>query len=99
MSGGETEIPKGSYAAGRRVRLPAGAEPPFAIYAVNSPLIGSKMLGTLPAVVYGIFRYLYLIYDRSDDRSIAAMVSEDRGMIAAAGSFVLIAFLVLYVFN
>jgi len=28
----ESEIPKGSYAAGRRVRLPAGAEPPFAVY-------------------------------------------------------------------
>ena len=28
----ETEIPKGSYAAGRRVRLPGGAEPPFAVY-------------------------------------------------------------------
>jgi hypothetical protein len=28
----ETEIPKGSYAAGRRVRLPAGAQPPFAVY-------------------------------------------------------------------
>jgi hypothetical protein len=29
---GETEIPKGSYAAGRRVRLPEGAEPPFAVF-------------------------------------------------------------------
>jgi hypothetical protein len=28
----ETEIPKGSYAAGRRVRLPGGAGPPFAVY-------------------------------------------------------------------
>ena len=28
----ETEIPKGSYAAGRRVRLPAGARPPFAVF-------------------------------------------------------------------
>jgi hypothetical protein len=28
----ETAIPKGSYAAGRRVRLPAGARPPFAVY-------------------------------------------------------------------
>ena len=37
---------------------------------------------TIPPVVYGIFRYLYLIYDRSDDRSIAAMVSDDKGMIA-----------------
>jgi hypothetical protein len=29
---GETEIPKGSYAAGRRVRLPEGAQPPFAVF-------------------------------------------------------------------
>ena len=27
-----TEIPKGSYAAGRRLRLPAGAAPPFVVY-------------------------------------------------------------------
>jgi len=32
MSRSETEIPKGSYAAGERVRLPAGAEPPFAVF-------------------------------------------------------------------
>ncbi len=29
---GESEIPKGSVAAGRRVRLPSGAEPPIAVY-------------------------------------------------------------------
>jgi 4-hydroxybenzoate polyprenyltransferase len=71
----------------------------YSIYTVDSPLIGSEMMLTIPPVVYGIFRYLYLIYDRSDDRSIAGMVSEDKGMIAAAGSFVLVAFLLLYVFN
>jgi hypothetical protein len=27
-----TEIPKGSYAAGERVRIPAGAEPPFTVF-------------------------------------------------------------------
>lgn len=27
-----TEIPKGSYAAGDRVRIPAGAEPPYAVF-------------------------------------------------------------------
>ncbi len=36
----------------------------YAIYAVNSPIIGTKMLATAPSVLYGIFRYLYLIYDR-----------------------------------
>lgn len=32
MSRAETEIPKGSYAAGERVRLPAGAEGPFTVF-------------------------------------------------------------------
>ncbi len=71
----------------------------YAIYAVNSPLIGNRMMWTIPPVVYGIFRYLYLIYDRSDDRSIAAIVAEDKGMIAAGAAFVAIAFLLLYVFK
>jgi 4-hydroxybenzoate polyprenyltransferase len=71
----------------------------YAIYAVDSPIVGSKMMWTIPPVVYGIFRYLYLIYDRSDERSQAAIVAGDKGMLAAAGSFALIAFLLLYVFN
>lgn len=32
MSDRDTEIPKGSYAAGERVALPAGAEPPFTVF-------------------------------------------------------------------
>jgi len=32
MSNAETEIPKGSYAAGERVKLPRGAEPPFTVF-------------------------------------------------------------------
>ena len=29
---GESEVPKGSFAAGRRVRLPRGSEPPVVVY-------------------------------------------------------------------
>lgn len=32
MSDSRTDIPKGSYAAGERVKLPAGAEPPFTVF-------------------------------------------------------------------
>jgi hypothetical protein len=32
MSETSTEIPKGSYAAGRRVKLPGGAEAPYAVF-------------------------------------------------------------------
>jgi 4-hydroxybenzoate polyprenyltransferase len=71
----------------------------YAIYTVNSPLIGNQMMLTIPPVIYGIFRYLYLIYDRSDDRSMAQIVAGDRGIQAAGASYALVAFLLLYVFN
>jgi UbiA prenyltransferase family len=71
----------------------------YAIYAVNSPLIGSEMLATAPSVLYGIFRYLYLIYDRGDTRSTAAILTEDPGMIFAGVSWVVTALLMLYAFN
>jgi hypothetical protein len=32
VSEGRFEVPEGSYAAGNRVRLPRGAEPPFTVY-------------------------------------------------------------------
>jgi hypothetical protein len=32
MAEANTEIPKGSYAAGRRVKLPAGAEAPYGVF-------------------------------------------------------------------
>lgn len=71
----------------------------YAIYTVNSPQVGSEMMLTIPPVIYGIFRYLYLIYDRSDDRSTAAIVAEDRGVIIAAVVFAVTAFTVLYIFK
>jgi 4-hydroxybenzoate polyprenyltransferase len=77
----------------------AGTVLTYAIYTVNSPLIGNEMMWTIPPVVYGLFRYLYLIYDRADDRSTAAIVSEDKEMIAAGATFAIVAFLLLYVFN
>jgi 4-hydroxybenzoate polyprenyltransferase len=71
----------------------------YSIYAVDSPIIGNEMMWTIPPVVYVIFRYLYLIYDRADDRSIAAMVSKDKGMVAGGAAWVVVAFVLLYVFN
>jgi 4-hydroxybenzoate polyprenyltransferase len=71
----------------------------YAVYAVDSPKIGSEMLATAPPVLYGIFRYLYLIYDRRDTRSTAAILVEDPGMVLAAVTWVATALLMLYVFN
>ncbi len=71
----------------------------YIIYAVSSPIVGSTMLATAPSVLYGIFRYLYLVYDRKDTRSTAAILSEDPGMIFAGISWIAAALAVLYVFN
>ena len=66
----------------------AGTVMSYSIYAINSPLIGSKMLATVPPVIYGIFRYLYLIYDRKDTRSTDEILLEDYGMIGAGVTWV-----------
>ena len=71
----------------------------YAIYCVYSPLIGSKMLGTLPPVVYGIFRYLYLVYDRKDTRSTASILTGDYGMIGAAVVWVASAVILLAIYR
>lgn len=71
----------------------------YVIYAVNSPFVGSKMLVTAPSVLYGVFRYLYLIYDRRDTRSTAAILLEDPGMMFAGASYLASAFVVLYVID
>jgi 4-hydroxybenzoate polyprenyltransferase len=71
----------------------------YVIYAVDSPRVGSEMLATAPSVLYGIFRYLYLIYDRRDTRSTAAILTEDPGMLFAAVTWVGAALAVLYVFD
>jgi 4-hydroxybenzoate polyprenyltransferase len=71
----------------------------YVIYAVDSPRIGSKMLATAPSVLYGIFRYLYLIYDRRDSRSTAAILTEDPGMLFAAVTWIGAALAMLYLFD
>lgn len=68
----------------------------YVIYAVSSPLVGSRMLATAPSVLYGVFRYLYLIYDRQDTRSTAAILTQDPGMLFAAATWIGSALVVLY---
>ncbi len=68
----------------------------YILYAVDSPFAGSKMLATAPSVLYGVFRYLYLIYDRQDTRSTAAILTEDPGIIFAGATWIGAAVIALY---
>src|SRR4051794_4959103 len=74
----------------------AGTVLSYTIYATQSPLAGDQMLWTVPMVVYGIFRYLYLIYHREDGSSTANLVTSDPGIIAAAVAWAVAAALVVY---
>lgn len=58
MSDSSTEIPKGSYAAGERVKIPAGAAPPFTVFingieqseSADYSIEGREILFTRPIV-------------------------------------------------
>ena len=74
----------------------AGTVISYTIYTTESPIAGDRMLVTVPMVVYGIFRYLYLIYHREDHRSTARLVTSDPGIVAAAIAWAVAAAMVIY---
>jgi 4-hydroxybenzoate polyprenyltransferase len=69
----------------------------YGIYAIDSPLVGGRMLATTPIVLYGLFRYLYLIYARNDQRDAAALVMTDPGIQAALVAWAVTVGILLYV--
>jgi 4-hydroxybenzoate polyprenyltransferase len=68
----------------------------YVLYTVNSPLIGSRMLPTAGPVVYGVLRYLYLVYHCKDQRSTATIIRKDPGIVGAGATWVGVAVLLLY---
>jgi 4-hydroxybenzoate polyprenyltransferase len=69
----------------------------YGIYAIDSPLVGGRMLATTPIVLYGLFRYLYLIYAREDQRDAARLVGSDPGIQAALVVWAVTVGILLYV--
>ncbi len=74
----------------------AGTVISYAIYATESPIVGDEMLFTAPMVLYGIFRYLYLVYDREDPRGAPTLLRSDPGMIGAVTAWVATVLVLLY---
>lgn len=68
----------------------------YVAYTLNSPVIGSRMLPTAAPVLYGVFRYLYLIYHCNDSRSTATLVRRDPGILGAGVTWVVLAVALLY---
>jgi len=55
----------------------------YALYTFNSKTAQghSSMMATIPFVIYGLFRYLYLVHHKNAGGSIATDLLEDRPMI------------------
>lgn len=68
----------------------------YVLYTVNSPLIGDRMMPTAIPVVYGVLRYLYLIYHQRDQRSMSTVLVTDPGIVAAGFVWIVLAAVLLY---
>ena len=68
----------------------------YAIYTVNSPRIGSEMMFTIPPVVYGIFRYLYLLYRREMGGNPSDLLLNDRALLVNTVLWMIALLVIIY---
>lgn len=68
----------------------------YVLYTFDSRLIGNRMLPTAIPVIYGILRYLFVIYHQRDDRSTSVLLARDPGIISAGIAWIVLAAALLY---
>ena len=69
----------------------------YATSAETAERLGTDRLGlTIPFVLYGIFRYLYLVHRKSGGGSPAAMLVTDRPLLACVALWTLCVIVILY---
>jgi 4-hydroxybenzoate polyprenyltransferase len=69
----------------------------YAISAETAAHLGTPRLGlTIPFVLYGIFRYLYLVHQKRGGGSPAAMLLTDRPLLACVGLWIATVAVLLY---
>jgi 4-hydroxybenzoate polyprenyltransferase len=70
----------------------------YTVTASNLPA-NHAMLATVPFVLYGLFRYLFLVYSRDEGGSPEDVLLRDRPLLIDIGLWLLTAFAVLLVFR
>jgi len=69
----------------------------YATSAETAARLGTGRLGlTLPFVLYGIFRYLYLVHQKRGGGSPAAMLVTDRPLLACVGLWIATVAVLMY---
>ena len=69
----------------------------YTLYTLSSPTAeGLSLFATVPVVLYGIFRYLYLVHQKEVKATLENALVNDRPMMIAMGVYALIAFGAIY---
>lgn len=73
----------------------------YSLYTVTAPNLPANhaMLATVPFVLYGLFRYLFLVYLRDEGGSPEDVLLRDRPLLIDIGLWLLTAFVILLVFR
>ena len=72
----------------------------YSLYTFSAPNVppNHTLMLTIPFVLYGLFRYLYLIHVRGETDPPDVVVLKDKPLLLDVVLFALVAFLVFYVF-
>jgi 4-hydroxybenzoate polyprenyltransferase len=70
----------------------------YSVYTVDAESVphDRRMLSTVPIVIFGVARYLYLLYRRGEGGAPETMLIADRGLLIAVGLWGLASALLLY---
>lgn len=72
----------------------------YSIYAISPATPGrapaAEMVYTIPFVVYGVFRYLYLVYRRGEGGAPSELLLADRPLLASIALWGLVVLVILY---
>src|SRR5258707_2669527 len=69
----------------------------FSLYTFQGPTGNHRLMITIPLVLYGMFRYLYLVYMRMEGGSPEEVLLRDRHMLGTVVSCTVVIIIVLYV--
>jgi len=69
----------------------------YSLYTVQGPTGSHRLIITIPLVLYGVFRYLYLVYMRMEGGSPEEVLIRDRHMLGTVMLCTIIIIVVLYV--
>jgi hypothetical protein len=69
----------------------------YSLYTIEGPVASHRLIITIPLVLYGMFRYLYLVYNRMEGGSPEEVLLRDRSMFGTVTLYTILIIAVLYI--